>query len=102
MAKDFAKSFYRSKRWQHTRNAYGASVGWLCERCLKRGIIKPGDIVHHKVHIDTEDKLNDPTIALSFNNLELVCRECHAELHKDDKPSSKRYKVDEYGRVTAR
>ena len=102
MAKDFAKAFYKSKRWQHTRDEYASSVGWLCERCLKRGIYKPGVIVHHKVHIDTEEALNDPSIALSFNNLELVCRECHAELHKDDRNNTKRYRVDEFGRVTAR
>lgn len=102
MAKDFAKAFYKSKQWQRTRAAYASSVGWLCERCLKRGIIRPGIIVHHKVHIDTEEALNDPSIALSFDNLELVCRDCHAELHKGDKSSAKRYKVDEFGHVTAR
>ena len=37
MARKFADKFYKSKSWQCTRAAYAASVGWLCENCLKYG-----------------------------------------------------------------
>lgn len=80
MAKDFSSRFYRSKQWQDCRNAYVSKVGGLCERCLGKGIYKPGEIVHHKIEL-TPQNINDPTVALSFSNLELVCRSCHKEIH---------------------
>lgn len=95
--KDFATTFYTSRAWANTRAAYRKSVGGLCERCLANGLIVPGEIVHHKVHI-TPQNIYDPSITLSFDNLELVCRECHAIEHGAHR---KRYKVDEFGRVTA-
>lgn len=58
-------------------------------------MITPGEIVHHKVHL-TPENINNPEVALSFRNLQLVCRQCHAEIHGKKK---KRYKVDEFGRV---
>lgn len=93
--KEFATSFYKSKAWQKCRAAYAKSVGGLCEQCLKAGLVKPGDIVHHKVKL-TPDNINDPAVALSWDNLELLCRDCHAKAHG----TARRYKVDEMGRVT--
>lgn len=93
--REFAESFYKSKAWQQCRSAYAKSVGGLCECCLKRGLVKPGEIVHHKVKLSPEN-INDPVVTLSWGNLELLCRDCHAKAHG----SVKRYKVDEMGRVT--
>lgn len=93
--KEFAESFYKSKAWQQCRNSYAKSVGGLCECCLKRGLVKSGEIVHHKVKLSPEN-INDPAVTLSWNNLELLCRDCHAKAHG----AVKRYKVDEMGRVT--
>ncbi len=78
--KDFTKIFYCSKAWKETRKAYAKSKGNLCERCLKKGLIVPGVVVHHKVYL-TPDNINDPNITLNWNNLELVCRDCHAQEH---------------------
>lgn len=97
MAKEFAKAFYSSKRWQQCRNEYAKQARHLCERCLLRGVIKPGEIVHHKIEL-TPDNINNPDIALSFDNLELVCRECHAELH-DERNKHKRYVIGQNGEV---
>lgn len=94
--KDYAKSLYKSKAWQKTREAYARSVGGLCEICWKNGVLRPGEIVHHKIPI-TPDNINDPTITLSFDNLQLVCRDHHAQIHDR---RQRRYKVDELGRVT--
>ena len=95
--KEFAKSFYKSNAWEYTRKAYAKSQRNLCERCLARGKYSPGIIVHHKIHL-TPDNITDPSVALCWDNLELLCRDCHAAEHK----SQKRYKVDDMGRVTAR
>ncbi len=94
--KDYAKSLYKSKAWQKTRDAYARSVGGLCEICWKNGVLRPGEIVHHKIHL-TPENINDPSITLSFDNLQLVCRDHHAQIHDR---RQRRYKVDELGRVT--
>ena len=73
---------------------YARSKGGLCELCLAKGIYRPGEIVHHKTHLTTSN-LSDPTIALNWDNLQLLCRDCHASQHKPER----RYKVDELGRV---
>ena len=80
MAKDYAKAFYNSDEWDACRKAYRASVGGLCERCMKKGIVKRGDVVHHKKRLDPEN-IKDPSVALNFDNLELLCADCHAEEH---------------------
>ena len=40
--KDYSAKLYKSKQWQHTRQAYLASVGGLCERCYAKGLIADG------------------------------------------------------------
>jgi len=91
----YAVSFYKSKQWKDCRAAYAKSKGNLCERCYKKGLIVPGIIVHHKTHI-TPDNIGNPDITLNWSNLELVCRDCHAQIHAKN---TKRYKLDELGRV---
>lgn len=93
--KEYASVFYSSKAWKDTRDAYRRYRGGLCEVCLSKGIYNAGEIVHHKTHI-TPDNINDPTVTLSFDNLQLVCRDCHAAIHDQRK---RRYKLDEMGRV---
>ena len=95
MAQEFAKQFYSSKAWQDCRNRYAASKGHLCEDCLKKGLYTPGEIVHHIIQV-TPLNINNPEIVLNFDNLRLVCRDCHAEEHKLHK---RRYKIDKDGRV---
>lgn len=92
--KEYAERFYKSSRWRECREAYAKSVSYLCERCLARGIYKPGEIVHHKVHISPEN-IGNPNITMNFDNLELLCRDCHGQEHGNPK----RYKVDDLGRI---
>ena len=95
--KDFAKAFYKSQAWKRTREAYARSKSGLCEICLAAGLYVPGEIVHHKIHL-TPENINDPRITLSFDNLQYVCRQCHAEIHSKDR---KRYTIDKNGHVSA-
>lgn len=87
--------FYKTEAWKACREAYAKSVGGLCEECLKEGRITAGEIVHHKKHLDAIN-VNDATVSLSWDNLELLCRDCHAAKHRKN---VKRWKVDKYGRV---
>jgi len=100
MAKDFARAFYDSPAWKRTRRAYASSVGGLCERCLRSGRYVAGVIVHHINHL-TPENIQDPDVTLNWNNLELVCRDCHAQIHEDEirRRAPRRYRVDKFGRV---
>ena len=75
MAKDYAESFYKSDSWERTRAAFAASKFYICERCGR-----PGSIVHHKVYI-TPANINNPAVTLSWDNLELLCQDCHNREH---------------------
>ena len=95
--------FYRSQAWKDTRRNYKQSVGGLCERCLERGVIASADIVHHIVPL-TADNIGDINLSLNWDNLQALCRKCHADVHEEmyAKQSKRRYKIDEYGKVVIR
>ena len=98
--KDFAARLYSSRAWKDCRQAYRKSVGGLCEVCLAKGLYKPGDMVHHKIHL-TPNNINNPAITLDWNNLQLVCRDGHAEIHeKTHEKKWWRFTIDDGGRVS--
>ena len=94
--KEFAKAFYKSKEWERCRSGYIKYVGGLCERCLSRGDIVPGLIVHHKCYL-TPENITDPAITLSYDNLELLCLDCHNKEHITKR--EQRYEIRPDGKV---
>ena len=92
--KPFAKEFYSSLAWKNCRAAYVSAKRGLCERCLEKGVYNAGVIVHHKVHL-TPQTITDPNVTLNWDNLQLLCRDCHAAVHGREK----RYRFDECGHV---
>ena len=97
--KPWAEQFYKSKLWQKCRAAYIASVFGLCERCRRRGIVKPGKIVHHKIKL-TPENINDHSISLNFRNLEYLCQECHNEEHHQKHGNTRKgLAFDAYGNL---
>lgn len=88
MAREFAKSFYKSKAWLKCRASYIAKRksidGGLCESCHE----KPGYIVHHKIEL-TPENINDPDIALGLGNLKYDCIECHNQENGRGEPEIK-------------
>ena len=97
--KEFAREFYSSKAWRACRDTYKSRIGGLCEECLKKGMIRPAEEIHHKIPL-TPENIHDPRITLSFDNLEGLCRECHRAKHDGREP--RRFTVDEFGHVTVR
>ena len=91
---DYSRAFYSSGAWASCRESYKRYRGGLCERCLKHGLIKAGTEVHHRIRL-TAENINDPSVTLSWDNLELLCTECHHAEH-----SSKRFTVDALGHVS--
>lgn len=98
MSKGKQSQFYKTKAWQDCRDAYMRSVGGLCERCLAKGLIVPAEIVHHKKHLN-EKNINDPSVALNFDNLIAVCRQCHGDEHRK---IVKRYQIAEDGSIISK
>ena len=92
------KAFYKSAAWQHCRMEYISRVNGLCERCLAKGIIQPGYIVHHKIHL-TPEYMDRPDILLNHDNLEYLCQTCH---NKEHFKSKRRFIVRADGTVVAR
>ena len=114
MSKPFARQFYSSKAWQDCRNEYMRHAHYLCENCLRKGIYRPAEIVHHIIEL-TPVNITNPEVALCFDNLEAVCRECHNEYHdnhgrwaavnqkkRENKKAQQRYAIDKFGKVSAR
>ena len=99
MAQNFAKAFYRSAAWITCRDSYIAKRRGLCERCLARGLIRSGKIVHHKVYL-TPENISIPGIALNHANLELLCQDCHNAEHNARR--GQRYVIDAAGNVRPR
>src|SRR5690554_2460741 len=90
--KPWARSFYKGKAWRKCRQAYFVSRHGICERCGDTG-----RIVHHKVYL-TPENINDPDVSLNFNNLELLCHDCHNREHfKKFSPTREGLEFDENG-----
>ena len=79
------EKFYASRLWRRNREAYAKSKQNLCERCLAKGLIIPGAEVHHKKRL-TAENIHDAAVALNWDNLELLCEECHKEEHGKMRP----------------
>ena len=99
-----ATGFYHSQAWKHCREEYAKSRHYLCERCMMQGRYTPGVIVHH---IEELSPLNieNPEKTTGFSNLMLLCRQCHADVHKATNTyhrKPKRYIVDANGKVSAK
>lgn len=74
--KEYAKSFYKSKRWQKCRKAYIDKRimidGGMCEECG----VNLGFIVHHIIPLN-ENNINDSAVTLNPEHFMYVCKSCH-------------------------
>lgn len=68
--------FYQSAAWRKIRAEKFATENGMCERCRKKGIVREGVEVHHKLSIEEcwEKRLD-------FDNLVLLCADCHNKMH---------------------
>src|SRR5690606_217889 len=80
--KPWSRKFYLSRERKKTREAYTRLRHGLCERCGAGG-----KIVHHKIYL-TPENIWDPAVTLNFENLELLCQECHNREHHETVPAA--------------
>lgn len=76
MAREFSRSFYKSKAWKKCREYIYNKYHGLCVECGK-----PGEEVHHITWL-SPDNINDVSITLGEDNLILLCRNCHMNKHR--------------------
>ena len=75
------KNFYNSSEWRRLRARKFADAEGLCEKCYKEGKIVEGKEVHHIIPID-----KDWSKRLNYDNLILLCPDCHNAAHKRTSP----------------
>lgn len=77
-------SFYNSCEWKKLRNQKFYDADGLCELCKKKKIIKQGKEVHHIIPIE-----KDWNKRLDYDNLILLCSDCHNLQHERISPLQK-------------
>lgn len=105
MARDFAKAFYKSKEWNKVRNYCLLRDHYECVKCGN-----PAEEVHHIIHL-TSENITDMNVSLNPENLMCLCKDCHFEVHKQDKADGiakangrepNPYEFDENGQLVLR
>ena len=76
--------FYNSSEWKNLRNQKFYDADGLCEICKKKKIIKQGKEVHHIIPIE-----KDWSKRLDYDNLILLCSDCHNLQHERISPLQK-------------
>jgi len=69
--------FYGTARWQKFRDWYRTQHP-LCEKCQAAGLIVPGELVDHII------ELKDGGAPLDEDNVQTLCRTCHAGKTADE------------------
>lgn len=76
------RRIYNSDRWRKLRR-YKFQINPLCERCLAKGKITPAEDIHHRMSfMQTDNPEIRYHLAYDIENLESLCKQCHAEEHK--------------------
>ncbi|WP_246053938.1 HNH endonuclease signature motif containing protein [Paenibacillus anaericanus] len=86
--------FYKTTAWKKCRIVILERDHYLCQPCLKKGIITTANTVHHIKSLE-----DYPELALDEDNLESICPTCHNKEHpekgggKKKEPEKKRRAV---------
>ena len=93
MAKEYAKKFYKSKKWNMVRQVVLSEKDYTCERCGRFG-----NLVHHKIKL-TEANINNPLVSLNKDLLEVLCINCHNKEHEHREATRENYYFDSNGEL---
>ena len=67
------QGFYKKSVWKRLRIQALNRDHWLCQECLRKGMINTAEEVHHIKPLE-----DFPELGLCLDNLESLCRDCHA------------------------
>lgn len=96
--------FYNSSKWRKLAKAYAESKGYICEVCRNKyakSTIVPfykQFHVHHKIELTTEN-IDNPDIALNWDNLQLLCQHCHNKITTEAEVLAPGLEFDETGMI---
>ena len=76
------QQIYQNKKWKDLRKEK-LMKNPLCEMCLQKGKTTPAIDVHHKDSFLNYEGNRRLEVAYNYDNLLSVCKECHAELHRN-------------------
>ncbi|WP_099157279.1 HNH endonuclease [Virgibacillus ndiopensis] len=69
--------FYKTVAWRKARALAMERDNHLCQRCKRHKILRPAQMVHHKIEVK-----EDWSKRLDLDNLESLCHFCHNQIHK--------------------
>lgn len=73
-------------KWQLLR-AKKFRANPICEMCAAAGRVRPTEEVHHIIPVENgKDEAEMTRLAYDYNNLQSLCRECHAKVHAPPEP----------------
>lgn len=81
---DKQHEFYCSKPWRELSYKIKVDRGGECERCGWQAVSNDdwsGLIGHHKIEL-TDDNVDDASVSLNPNNVEIICLRCHNSEHR--------------------
>jgi 5-methylcytosine-specific restriction protein A len=72
------KRFYQNFELWHTKRKLAFERDdYLCQHCLKKGLMTPAVDVHHIIDIKDQPTLQS---ALDLDNLVSLCKQCHGKI----------------------
>lgn len=86
--RDDIDKLYKTSRWKKVRAVIISRDYGMCQECKRRGIIKRGNIIHHKV--EARDDINQ---FYDEDNLECICPACHNKEHPERSGGQKQRKT---------
>ncbi len=77
------QEFYSSTAWRKKRIHILNRDAGLCQTCIREGRTTIGNTVHHIIELS-----DNPQLALTDDNLEVICATCHQQEHGNDTKSN--------------
>ena len=71
-------------RWLDTKRVVWQRAGALCEWCKRDGYIRAGVDCHHIIPFESaKTQAEMERLFFSPDNITLVCKDCHAKIHRE-------------------
>ncbi len=79
---ELRQKYYNTTEWRKLRESY-LKQHPVCEECLNKGKVTPAEDIHHRISPFKNGECNK-ALFLDYNNLQALCKRCHAEHHNKE------------------
>lgn len=80
--RELRQKAYNTTEWRKLRESY-LKQHPVCEECLNKGKVTPAEDIHHRITPFKNGECNK-ALFLDYNNLQALCKRCHAEHHNKE------------------